>query len=100
MAERATADSRVTTRFAGVIGPRFVSRGEFVQPGQKLFELVQDKHESLTEESKLGLCVGLAVGEASKGTFGPVERRRSSVSSAVRRPCRPGSSERRATWMS
>ncbi len=39
-AERATADSRVRTRFAGVIGRRFVSRGEFVQPGQKLFELV------------------------------------------------------------
>jgi membrane fusion protein (multidrug efflux system) len=39
-AERATADSRVTTRFAGTIGRRFVSRGEFVQPGQKLFELV------------------------------------------------------------
>lgn len=45
------------------------------ETAQKLFELVQDKHEGLTEESKLGLCVGLAVGEASKGTFGPVERR-------------------------
>ncbi|MFI5316496.1 MAG: efflux RND transporter periplasmic adaptor subunit [Myxococcota bacterium] len=39
-AERAVSDSRVATRFAGVIGRRFVSRGEFVQPGQKLFELV------------------------------------------------------------
>jgi membrane fusion protein (multidrug efflux system) len=39
-AERAVADSRVAARFAGVIGRRFVSRGEFVQPGQKLFELV------------------------------------------------------------
>jgi len=39
-AERAAADSRVATRFAGVIGRRFVSRGEYVQPAQKLFELV------------------------------------------------------------
>jgi membrane fusion protein (multidrug efflux system) len=39
-AERAASDSRVAARFAGVIGRRFVSRGEFVQPGQKLFELV------------------------------------------------------------
>jgi len=39
-AERAMSDSRVAARFAGVIGRRFVSRGEFVQPGQKLFELV------------------------------------------------------------
>ncbi|HKC50049.1 MAG TPA: efflux RND transporter periplasmic adaptor subunit [Myxococcota bacterium] len=39
-AERAARDSRVAARFAGVIGRRFVSRGEFVQPGQKLFELV------------------------------------------------------------
>ena len=39
-AERAAADSRVAARFAGVIGRRFVSRGEYVQPGQKLFELV------------------------------------------------------------
>jgi membrane fusion protein (multidrug efflux system) len=39
-ADRAASDSRVAARFAGVIGRRFVSRGEFVQPGQKLFELV------------------------------------------------------------
>jgi len=40
VAERAMSDSRVATRFAGLIARRFVSRGEFVQPGQKLFELV------------------------------------------------------------
>ncbi|HTO53152.1 MAG TPA: efflux RND transporter periplasmic adaptor subunit [Myxococcota bacterium] len=39
-AEHAVSDSRVAARFAGVIGRRFVSRGEYVQPGQKLFELV------------------------------------------------------------
>jgi len=62
-AERATADSRVTTRFGGVIGRRFVSRGEFVQPGQKLFELVSldpvEVEFSLPESDASRLVLGL-----------------------------------------
>lgn len=62
-ARRATADSRVTTRFAGVIGRRFVSRGEFVQPGQKLFELVSldpvEVEFSLPEADASRLSLGL-----------------------------------------
>jgi membrane fusion protein (multidrug efflux system) len=40
MAERALRDSNVTAPFAGLVARRYVSEGEFVQPGQKLFELV------------------------------------------------------------
>jgi membrane fusion protein (multidrug efflux system) len=40
VAERAVRDASVTTRFDGVVARRFVSAGEFVQPGQRLFELV------------------------------------------------------------
>ena len=62
-AERATADSRVAARFAGVIGRRFVSRGEFVQPGQKLFELVSldpvEVEFSLPESDAAGSRSGL-----------------------------------------
>jgi len=62
-ADRATADSRVTTRFAGVIGRRFVSRGEFVQPGQKLFELVSldpvEVEFSLPESDASRMVLGL-----------------------------------------
>lgn len=38
--ERALRDASVRTRFAGVIARRLVSLGEFVQPGQSLFEIV------------------------------------------------------------
>ena len=62
-AERATADSRVAARFAGVVGRRFVSRGEFVQPGQKLFELVSldpvEVEFSLPESDASRLALGL-----------------------------------------
>ena len=62
-AERATADSRVAARFAGVVGRRFVSRGEFVQPGQKLFELVSldpvEVELSLPESDASRLALGL-----------------------------------------
>ena len=62
-AERATADSRVAARFAGVVGRRFVSRGEFVQPGQKLFELVSldpvEVEFSLPESDANRLALGL-----------------------------------------
>jgi len=39
-AERAVRDATVRARFAGSIARRYVSRGEFVAAGQKLFELV------------------------------------------------------------
>jgi len=37
---RALRDARVTAPFAGYVGSRMVSRGEYVRPGQALFELV------------------------------------------------------------
>jgi len=40
MAERAVRDATVRAPFAGLIAQRFVSRGEYVSEGQKLFELV------------------------------------------------------------
>jgi membrane fusion protein (multidrug efflux system) len=39
-AERARRDAEVKAPFGGLIAQRFVSVGEFVQPGTKLFELV------------------------------------------------------------
>jgi membrane fusion protein (multidrug efflux system) len=40
MAERGARDSAVRAPFAGLVARRYVSEGEFVQPGQKLFDLV------------------------------------------------------------
>ncbi|MEE9279905.1 MAG: efflux RND transporter periplasmic adaptor subunit [Myxococcota bacterium] len=40
VAARALADASVRAPFAGLVAQRFVSVGEFVQPGTKLFELV------------------------------------------------------------
>jgi len=40
LAERAVRDASVTAPFAGVIARRHVSVGEFVSPGQQLFDLV------------------------------------------------------------
>lgn len=40
VAERALRDATVRAPFAGLIAERFVSRGEFVKPGQTLFDLV------------------------------------------------------------
>jgi len=40
VAERALRDATVRAPFSGLIAERFVSRGEFVTPGQKLFDLV------------------------------------------------------------
>jgi membrane fusion protein (multidrug efflux system) len=40
IAERALRDATVRAPFSGLIAQRFVSRGEFVTPGQKLVELV------------------------------------------------------------
>jgi tetratricopeptide (TPR) repeat protein len=45
------------------------------ETADKLFKLLHEKHDGLTNEAKLGLAAGIAVGEASKGTFGPLERR-------------------------
>ena len=39
--ERALRDATVTAPFSGLIARRTVSRGEFVNPGQELFELVR-----------------------------------------------------------
>jgi membrane fusion protein (multidrug efflux system) len=39
-AERSVRDSSVTAPFAGLVARRYVSEGEFVAPGQKLFDLV------------------------------------------------------------
>jgi membrane fusion protein, multidrug efflux system len=64
-ADRAVSDSRVVARFPGVIGRRFVSRGEFVQPGQKLFELVSldpvEVEFTLPEADAARLRLGLAL---------------------------------------
>jgi membrane fusion protein (multidrug efflux system) len=38
--ERSLRDANVTAPFSGLINERFVSRGEYVTPGQTLFELV------------------------------------------------------------
>ena len=38
--ERSLRDANVTAPFSGLISERFVSRGEYVTPGQKLFHLV------------------------------------------------------------
>jgi membrane fusion protein, multidrug efflux system len=40
MAARGARDSTVRAPFAGLVARRYVSEGEFVQPGQKLFDLV------------------------------------------------------------
>lgn len=40
LAQRALADSSVVAPFDGLIGRRYVNVGEFVSPGQKLFDLV------------------------------------------------------------
>jgi membrane fusion protein (multidrug efflux system) len=40
MAERSLRDAAVTAPFSGLVARRYVSEGEFVTPGEKLFELV------------------------------------------------------------
>jgi len=40
MAERSVRDSSVAAPFAGLVARKYVSEGEFVSPGQKLFDLV------------------------------------------------------------
>lgn len=50
---------------------------------EKLFRVVFEKHKALTDDSKLGVAVGMTVGEAVKGTFGSSERREFDVFGGV-----------------
>ena len=77
MQERALADAIVRAPFAGLIADRLVSRGEFVAPGQKLFELVSldpiEVEFHLTEidssRVKVGNDVGVRVAPFPDETF-------------------------------
>jgi membrane fusion protein (multidrug efflux system) len=64
-AERALRDASVTAPFAGMIARRSVSRGEYVQPGQPLFELVSldpiEVEFHVTERDSSRVRVGLPV---------------------------------------
>jgi membrane fusion protein (multidrug efflux system) len=86
-AERAMSDSRVAARFDGVIGRRFVSRGEFVQPGQKLFELVSlspvEVEFNLPESDAARLRTGLPLGVTVAPYPGEVFRAEVSMVSPV-----------------
>jgi membrane fusion protein (multidrug efflux system) len=76
-AERALRDASVTAPFAGMIARRTVSRGEYVQPGQPLFELVSldpievEFHVSERDSSRVrvGLPVDLRVAPYPDETF-------------------------------
>jgi len=78
MQERALADAIVRAPFAGLIADRLVSRGEFVAPGQKLFELVSldpiEVEFHLTEidssRVKIGNEVDVRVAPFPDETFG------------------------------
>lgn len=70
VAERALRDATVTTRFDGIIARRMVSAGEFVQAGQKLFELVAldpievEFHVAEVDSGRVALGQTLAVSVA------------------------------------
>jgi membrane fusion protein (multidrug efflux system) len=78
MQERALADAIVRAPFAGLIADRLVSRGEFVAPGQKLFELVSldpievEFHLSEIDSSRVrvGNDVAVRVAPFPDETFG------------------------------
>jgi membrane fusion protein (multidrug efflux system) len=65
VAERALRDATVRAPFAGLIAERFVSRGEYVTPGQKLFDLVSldpiDVEFRLTEVESSRAALGQTV---------------------------------------
>jgi len=65
MAERGARDSSVRAPFAGLVARRYVSEGEFVQPGQKLFELVAldpiEVEFTLTERDSSRVVMGQPV---------------------------------------
>ncbi len=76
--ERALRDATVTAPFSGLIARRTVSRGEFVAPGQELFELVSldpiEVEFRVTEVDSgrvaLGQTVGVRVSPFPDETFG------------------------------
>lgn len=53
------------------------------QTAERLFRTVFDKYKELTDGSRLGVGVGISLGEAVKGTFGSNERRAFDVMSNV-----------------
>jgi membrane fusion protein (multidrug efflux system) len=65
MMERALSDARVTAPFGGYIAKRMVSRGEYVQQGTKLFELVSldpiEVEFSVTEVESGRVALGQSV---------------------------------------
>jgi membrane fusion protein (multidrug efflux system) len=66
MAERSVRDSSVKAPFAGLVARRYVSEGEFVAPGQKLFDLVAldpiEVEFHLPERDSSRVAVGAPVG--------------------------------------
>jgi len=76
--ERALRDATVTAPFSGLIARRTVSRGEFVAPGQELFELVSldpievEFHVTEVDSGRvaLGQMVGVRVAPFPDETFG------------------------------
>ncbi len=76
--ERALRDATVTAPFSGLIARRTVSRGEFVVPGQELFELVAldpievefRVNEVDSGRVALGQTVGVRVAPFPDETFG------------------------------
>ena len=77
MQSRALADAIVKAPFSGLVADRLVSRGEYVTPGQKLFELVSldpievEFHLSEVDSSrvKVGNEVGVRVAPFPDETF-------------------------------
>jgi len=77
MQTRALADAIVKAPFSGLVADRLVSRGEFVAPGQKLFELVSldpievEFHLTEVDSSrvKVGNDVGVRVSPFPDETF-------------------------------
>lgn len=77
MQARALADAVVKAPFSGLIADRLVSRGEYVTPGQKLFELVSldpievEFHLAEVDSSrvKVGNDVGVRVAPFPEETF-------------------------------
>ena len=67
MAERALREATVTAPFAGLVARRYVSRGEFVVPGDRLFELVSldpievEFHLAEVDSSRVALGVPVGV---------------------------------------
>ena len=76
--ERALRDATVTAPFSGLIARRTVSRGEFVAPGQELFELVAldpievEFHVNEVDSGRvaMGQTVGVRVSPFPDETFG------------------------------